>query len=89
MDALDPILHQTLIVIAVLSFPLLGVAALCGLLVAILQAATQVQEQTLTVLPKLVVVGAMIALGGSFAMRLFASLLTDALLAVPAIVRGS
>jgi flagellar biosynthetic protein FliQ len=59
------------------------------MLAAILQAATQVQEQTLTVLPKMVAVGAMIALFGSFAMRLCASLLEDVVQAIPAIILRS
>jgi len=42
--------------------PILGVAALIGLLVAILQAATQVQDQTIAHLPRLVAVVAALAL---------------------------
>ncbi|MHB8178561.1 MAG: flagellar biosynthetic protein FliQ [Vulcanimicrobiaceae bacterium] len=41
-----------------------------------MQAATQVQEQTLTALPKLLFVGGLIALFGAFGMRLCAGLLT-------------
>jgi flagellar biosynthetic protein FliQ len=39
-----------------LSAPLLGVGLLVGLVVAILQATTQVQEMTLTFVPKIVAV---------------------------------
>ena len=41
-----------------LSFPLLGVALLVGLLVSVIQAVTSIQEQTLAFVPKLFAVGA-------------------------------
>jgi flagellar biosynthetic protein FliQ len=66
--------------------PVLGLAALVGTLVAILQAATQVQEQTLTLLPKLLAVAIMIAAFGRFGMGLCASLFNDALQHIPSIV---
>jgi flagellar biosynthesis protein FliQ len=87
--ALDPIVREALIVVAVVCFPVLVVAALCGLCIAVLQAATQVQEQTLTLLPKVLVVGAMILLFGPFAMRLCASLLEDVVRDIPSIVFGA
>ena len=89
MDALDPILREALAVVAVVCFPVLGVATLCGMLAAILQAATQVQEQTLTLLPKMLAVGAMIVFFGPLAMRLCASLLEDVVTAIPAIILRS
>lgn len=44
--------------------PVLGVALIVGLVVAILQAVTSIQEQTLTFLPKLLVILLAIALLG-------------------------
>lgn len=46
--------------------PVLGLALIVGLIVAILQAVTSIQEQTLTFLPKLLVILLMIALLGGF-----------------------
>lgn len=46
--------------------PILIVALIVGLIVAIFQAVTSIQEQTLTFLPKLLVILAMIALLGGF-----------------------
>ncbi|MCQ2589503.1 MAG: flagellar biosynthesis protein FliQ [Treponema sp.] len=51
---------QTISLIA----PVLIVALIVGLIVAILQAVTSIQEQTLTFLPKLLVILLMIALLG-------------------------
>jgi flagellar biosynthetic protein FliQ len=88
MDALAGIVRETLVVVVVLCVPVLLVATGVGTLVAVLQAATQVQEQTLTLLPKMLAVGAMVAVFGAFALGLCASLLTDAANALPQIVRA-
>jgi len=83
------LLRETLIVTAVLALPILGLATLVGAAVAIVQAATQIQEQTLTLLPKVIVVGAAIALFGSFGMNLCAQLFSDVLARIPALVHGA
>ncbi|MBD3266675.1 flagellar type III secretion system protein FliQ [bacterium] len=41
----------------IISLPILGVGLLVGVSISILQAATQVNEQTLTIVPKLITVG--------------------------------
>src|SRR5579864_5533751 len=64
--AFDALLRETLVDMAVLCFPVLSVAALIGTAVAVLQAATQVQEQTLSLLPKLIGVGFSVAVAGAF-----------------------
>lgn len=46
--------------------PVLGLALIVGLIVAILQAATSIQEQTLTFLPKLLVILIVLALLGGW-----------------------
>ena len=47
-----------------LAAPVLGAALVIGLIVAIFQATTSIQEQTLTFLPKLIVILLVIALIG-------------------------
>ena len=54
----------------IMTSPVLG-AAIIGLIVAIFQATTSIQEQTLTFLPKMLVILAMLALLGGW---MFASL---------------
>ncbi len=88
MEALDSILREALVVVAILALPLLALATLVGTVVAVAQAATQVQEQTLTLLPKLVCVGVAIAAFGRFGMELCVRLFVDAIRALPAIVRA-
>lgn len=88
MEAFDALLREALVVTALLALPVLGLATAVGAAVALLQAATQVQEQTLALLPKIVAVGAALALFGPFGMRLCAALLAEAVARLPAIVHG-
>jgi flagellar biosynthesis protein FliQ len=88
VDALDGLLHDALITTATIALPMLAAAALVGTIVAVLQAATQVQEQTLTLLPKIVAVGLMMAVFGEPAMHLLAALFERALAVIPALDRG-
>ncbi|HTU69640.1 MAG TPA: flagellar biosynthetic protein FliQ [Candidatus Baltobacteraceae bacterium] len=89
MEAFDALLRETMILAAVLCVPVLTIAATVGTAVAIVQAATQVQEQTLTLLPKVLAVGLMVALFGAFGLHACAALFRDAIAAIPALVHGS
>ncbi len=63
---MDPALLQlgreALVVVLLVSAPPLGAALLVGLVTGVLQAATQVQEQSLGVVPRLVAVLAALAI---------------------------
>ena len=89
MEALDSILREALVVVAILSLPVLALATALGTVVAVVQAATQVQEQTLTLLPKLLAVGFVVAAFGRFGIDLCARLFVDAIASLPAIVRAA
>jgi flagellar biosynthesis protein FliQ len=88
VNALDALLRDALVTTAVIALPVLGLCALVGTGVAVIQAATQVQEQTLTLLPKILVVGVMSALFGVPAMHLLAALFGHAIAAIPALDFG-
>ena len=45
--------------------PVLFISMLVGVLISILQAATQIHEQTITFVPKLIVIGLMLIMTGS------------------------
>ena len=47
-----------------ISAPLLGAALVTGLVVSILQAITQINEQTLTFIPKMIVIGVVLIIAG-------------------------
>lgn len=88
MEALEGLLHDALLTTAVISLPMLAVAALVGTAVAVVQAATQVQEQTLTLLPKILAVGLTVAVFGGTGMQLLATLFDRALAAIPSLSAG-
>lgn len=88
MDAFDALLRETLVVTAILALPAVTIAAGVGAAIAIVQAATQIQEQTISLLPKMLAVGIAVALFGGFGLQLCARLFSDALATIPAIVRG-
>ncbi|HLK37584.1 MAG TPA: flagellar biosynthetic protein FliQ [Polyangiaceae bacterium] len=72
--------QAALLLVVAVSLPVLAVAALVGLLVAAFQAASQVQDPTLSHLPRLLAVAAALALLGpwmghevsAFASQMFA-----------------
>lgn len=65
------IIRGSIFEILILSAPVLIVALVVGLVVAIFQATTSIQEQTLTFVPKIMAILGVIALLGSW---MFASL---------------
>jgi type III secretion HrpO family protein len=73
--------QQALLLVVAVSLPILGVAAIVGLVVAAFQAASQIQDPTLAHLPRLLAVVAALALLGpwmghevaSFAAHVFAA----------------
>jgi flagellar biosynthetic protein FliQ len=64
-DALD-IVQQAIWTIIIASGPAVGAAMFVGIAIALLQALTQVQEMTLTFIPKIVVMLIVVAVSGSF-----------------------
>jgi flagellar biosynthetic protein FliQ len=64
-DALD-IAQQAIWTIIVAAGPAVGAAMLVGIAIALLQALTQVQEMTLTFIPKIVVMLIVVAVTGTF-----------------------
>ena len=88
MDGFVALLREAMVLAAMLCIPVLAVAALVGTAIAVVQAATQVQEQTLTLLPKMLAVGMTIALFGGFALRACENLFHHALAAIPTLLYG-
>jgi flagellar biosynthetic protein FliQ len=64
VDLVLRVIREGLLLVLLLSAPPLLASLLVGLVVGVLQAATQVQDQTVSFVPKLVVVvGVLVALG--------------------------
>ena len=74
--------RQALEVTAMLAGPLLISSLIVGLIIAMFQAATQINEMTLTFIPKLITIGVVLMVGGpwllqnlmGFTIRLFKSI---------------
>ncbi|MBQ7757275.1 MAG: flagellar biosynthesis protein FliQ [Oscillospiraceae bacterium] len=60
------IFHEALVLSLKLAGPILIASILIGLVVAIFQAATQIHEQTLTFVPKLLVIAIILLVCGSW-----------------------
>ena len=58
------IMYQLFVLAVQLAGPVLVISMLVGILIAILQAATQIHEQTITFVPKLLVIGLILVFGG-------------------------
>ena len=56
MDVISSIVNNMIQVIIIASMPSVGLGLLVGVIIAVVQAVTQVQEQTLTFVPKMIVV---------------------------------
>lgn len=56
--------QDTLKTTAMVSAPLLGAALVTGLVVSIVQAVTQINEATLSFIPKMVIIGIVLILAG-------------------------
>ena len=59
------LMYDSALVVTQLAGPILLISMAVGVLISILQAATQINEQTLTFVPKLVLIGAILLITGS------------------------
>ena len=73
-------------VLIVLSAPLLLVALAIGLLVGVFQAATQINEMTLSFIPKLLAVAATLAIAGPWMLNVIVSYTRELITSIPALV---
>jgi len=55
IDAVNVIIGNAIQVILITSLPSVGLGLIVGVVIAVIQAVTQVQEQTLTFVPKMIV----------------------------------
>ncbi len=69
-----------------LAAPLLLVALVTGLLVGVFQAATQINEMTLSFIPKLLAMAAVIALAGPWMIKLIVSYTTELFTSIPGLI---
>ncbi len=75
--------HQALAVGLMLAAPLLGVALVVGLVVSIFQAATQINEATLSFIPKVLAVAAAGVVAGPWMLALMLDYLRGVFASLP------
>jgi len=81
------IANQTMWVLALASAPILVPALLAGLILGMVQAATSINEQTLTFVPKLVVVALSILVFGSLILGLLSDFTIGMFERIPELVK--
>lgn len=75
--------NDAMLRVVYLSAPLLIAALAMGLLVSIIQAATQIQEQTLSFIPKLLAIAVALAVFGPWMLQTLISYTVDLYLTIP------
>ena len=80
--------RQGLEVMLVTSAPILAVILLIGLVISILQALTQINESTLSFVPKLVFSAVTLVITGPWMLTTLTDYLQRVLLSIPAVVNG-
>ncbi len=79
--------QQALWILALAAAPILIPALVCGLILGMFQAATSINEQTLTFVPKLIVVGICLAIFGGAILMLIADFTQDIFSRIPELTR--
>jgi flagellar biosynthetic protein FliQ len=85
-DTVMTIGQQTLELIGLLSGIVLLPALVVGLIIAMFQAATQINEMTLTFIPKLVVAGLVLMLAGHWMLRVLMTFSIDLIESIPELI---
>ena len=78
--------HDALWTIALLASPLLLSALAVGLLVGMIQAATQIQEMTLTFIPKLIVLALALLIAGPWMLTLLTDFSINLIQSIPELI---
>jgi flagellar biosynthetic protein FliQ len=85
-DTIMTIGYQALEVIGILSGMVLLPALVVGLVIAMFQAATQINEMTLTFIPKLVVVGLVLMMAGHWLLQVLMTFSINLIESIPALI---
>jgi flagellar biosynthetic protein FliQ len=79
--------RNALLMTVMLAAPMMGAALLIGLLISVFQALTQINEQTLTFVPKILAVFAALLLTGPWLMQSLVSYASNMFSLLPQMVR--
>jgi flagellar biosynthetic protein FliQ len=79
--------REALTMVMLVAAPMLGLGLIVGLLVSIFQATTQIQEQTLAFIPKIIAVFVAILIFGPWMLSLVVDYTRNIFLSLPQMVR--
>lgn len=79
--------REALMMVVILSLPALGMAMLVGLIIGVLQATTQIQEQTLSFVPKMVAVFVTLIVAAGWLLNIAIRFTTQLYEQIPNLVR--
>ncbi|BBL71503.1 flagellar biosynthesis protein FliQ [Methylogaea oryzae] len=85
-DTVTELGRQALWVALIVTTPILLTALVVGLIIAIFQAATSINEQTLTFVPKLLVIGAVMVLAGPWLITTLMDYTRDLIRSIPSLI---
>ena len=78
--------HQALELTMLLAAPMLGAALVTGLVVSIFQAATQINEMTLSFIPKLIAIFAALVVTGPWMLAVMTDFMRRLFTAIPTLI---
>jgi flagellar biosynthesis protein FliQ len=78
--------HKTLLVTSLISAPLLVIALITGLVIGMLQAATQINESTLSFIPKLLMLVLTLFAAGPWILRVLIDFTRELYASIPAMI---
>ncbi|MBP2633189.1 MAG: fliQ [Firmicutes bacterium] len=78
--------QEALMMVMLVSAPMLGLGLLVGILVSIFQATTQIQEQTLAFIPKIIAVFLAIVIFGPWMLRLLTDYVRNIFMGLPGFI---
>lgn len=85
-DTVNAVGQQALLVATQLAAPILLSSLAIGLLIAVFQAATQINEMTLTFVPKAIVIGVVLVVAGPWMLGVLVDYTRELIKSIPALI---
>ena len=85
-DLVIQLWQEALMMVMIISAPMLGLGLMVGIMVSIFQATTQIQEQTLAFIPKIIAVFVSILIFGPWMLRMMISYIQNLFINLPGFI---
>lgn len=85
-ETVHTVVQNAMLVAVKLSAPILLPSLIVGLILAMFQAATQINETTLTFIPKILVIGAVLLIAGPWMLQMFVDYFQDLIRDIPSLI---